>query len=329
MEQGNKPKPPEGWSPSIGLGENVNIELLARLKKPEGKVDVVLDTDTYNEIDDQFALAFLIKSDEKLCLKGLYAAPFYNQNSSSPADGMEKSYNEIFNILTLMKRDDLKPLVKRGSACYLPSETKYVDSEAARSLTELAMQYSPEKPLYVIGIGAITNIASAILMEPEIINRIVIVWLGGNALHWTDNIEFNCSQDVAAARVVFGCGAALVQLPCMGVVSSFTTSGPELEYWLRGKNQLCDYLVDVTTKAAVHDSGVSTWTRVIWDVTAVGWLLDGNFMRDRLEHSPIPEYGNYYCFDPRRHLYRYVYHINRDDLFKELFAKLSCDNLSQ
>jgi len=296
---------------------------LARLKKPAGKVDVVIDTDTFNEIDDQFALAFLIKSDEKLQLKGIYAAPFFNQNSLSPADGMEKSYNEIFQILSLMKRDDLEPLVKRGSANFLKNETEYVESEAASSLSELAMRYSPEKPLYVISIGAITNIASAILMEPCIIDRIVIIWLGGNALHWVDNAEFNCGGDIAASRIIFGCGAALVQLPCMGVVSAFTASGPELEHWLRGKNELCDYLVDVTTIAAAHDSGISTWTRVIWDVTAVAWLLDGDFMLDRLEHSPIPEYSNRYSFDPRRHLYRYVYHINRDNLFKELFEKLA------
>jgi len=303
--------------------EDINDGLIARLKKPQGITDVVIDTDTFNEIDDQFALAFLIKSDEKLCLKGIFAAPFFNQNSTGPADGMEKSFNEIHKVLSLMNRDDLKPLVKRGSTQYLQNENEYVDSDAARSLADLAMNYSHEKPLYVIGIGAITNVASAILMQPEIINRIVIVWLGGNALHWIDNCEFNISQDVAAARVIFGCGAAVVQLPCMGVVSSFTTSGPELEYWLRGKNKLCDYLVDVTAKAAHHDSGISTWTRVIWDVTAVGWLLDGDFMRDRLEHSPIPGYNHYYCFDPRRHLYRYVYHINRDNLFKELFEKLA------
>ncbi|MDR2607220.1 MAG: nucleoside hydrolase [Treponema sp.] len=306
-----------------GPGEAANEKLIRRLKKPSGPVDVIIDTDTYNEIDDQFALAFLIKSPEKLVLKGIYAAPFYNQNSSSPADGMEKSYNEIFNVLTLMKRDDLKPLVKRGSVTYLPSETEPVDSEAARDLAELAMKYSADKPLYVIAIGAITNVASAILLKPEIIDRIVIIWLGGNALHWINNVEFNLSQDVAAARVVFGCGAALVQLPCSGVVTEFATSGPELEHWLRGKNELCNYLVDVTTKAAIHDSGIPTWTRVIWDVCTVGWLLDGDYMEDRLEPSPIPEYDHHWSIDPRRHLYRYVYHINRDRLFEELFKKLA------
>ena len=303
--------------------EQDNNGLLNRLRKPVGSVDVVIDTDTYNEIDDQFALAFLIKSKEKLNLVGIYAAPFYNENSASPADGMEKSYNEIFNILSLMKRDDLKPLVKRGSEKYLPSEKDPVDSEAARDLAEKAMRYSPEKPLYVISIGAITNIASAILIKPEITERLVIVWLGGNAREWPHTKEFNMYQDVASARVLFDSGAAVVQLPCMGVVSAFTTSGPELEYWLRGKNTLCDYLVDYTTKSAIKDGGLSNWTRAIWDVTAVGWLLDGDFMLDRLEHIPIPQYDHHYSFDPTRHFYRYVYHINRDKLFEALFKKLA------
>ncbi|MDR0494584.1 MAG: nucleoside hydrolase [Treponema sp.] len=297
--------------------------LLNRLRKPAGLVDVIIDTDTYNEVDDQYALAFLIKSKEKLNLAGIYAAPFFNTRSSGPGDGMEKSYNEIINILTLMERDDLKPLVKKGSAQYLPSEKEPAISEAAKDLAEKAMRYSPEKPLYVVSIGAITNIASAILLKPEIVDRLVIVWLGGHAREWPDTAEFNMYQDVAAARVIFNSGAAIVQLPCMGVVSAFTTSKPELEYWLKGKNKLCDYLVDYTGKSALEDGGLPTWTRVIWDVTAVGWLLDGDFMLDRLEHIPIPQYDHHYSFDPNRHFYRYVYHINRDKLFEALFKKLA------
>ena len=80
------------------MGEKMrmdNAKLIARLEKPKGKVDVILDTDTYNEIDDQFALAYLIKSKEKLNLQAIYAAPFYNHHSSGPKDGMEKSYKEV------------------------------------------------------------------------------------------------------------------------------------------------------------------------------------------------------------------------------------------
>jgi len=297
--------------------------LLRRLQKPAGKIDVVLDTDTYNEIDDQFALSYLVKSDEKLCLKAVYAAPFFNDKSTGPADGMEKSYQEILNILTLLGREDLKPLALRGSDRYLPSETEPVRSDAAADLARRAMSYTSEKPLYIVAIGAITNVASAILINPEIIDKIVIVWLGGNAHDWPNTREFNMYQDVAAARIIFVCGAAVVQLPCMGVVSAFTATGPDLEYWLRGKNALCDYLADVTEKEAAAYHGGGVWSRVIWDVTGVAWLLDGDFMQDRLEYSPIPQYDHHYGFDKTRHFIRYVYHINRDALFNDLYKKLA------
>ena len=204
-----------------------NARLIRRLEKPKGRVDVVIDTDTYNEIDDQYALSYLIKSDEKLDLKAIYAAPFFNEKSTGPADGMEKSYREIMNVLTLLEREDLKEHVYRGSTEYLPSETEPVISDAAKDLAERAMNYTEEHPLYVVAIAAITNVASALLLNPDIKNRIVLIWLGGNATNWPDNKEFNLYQDVAGARIVFGCGVPLVQLPCMGVVSAFTTSGPE------------------------------------------------------------------------------------------------------
>lgn len=300
-----------------------NARLIRRLEKPKERVDVVIDTDTYNEIDDQYALSYLIKSDEKLDLKAIYAAPFFNEKSTGPADGMEKSYREIMNVLTLLEREDLKQVVYRGSTEYLPSETEPVISDAAKDLAERAMNYTEEHPLYVVAIAAITNVASAILLNPDIKNRIVLIWLGGNATNWPDNKEFNLYQDVAGARIVFGCGVPLVQLPCMGVVSAFTTSGPELEYHLRGKNKLCDYLVNVTTTEAAACNGGPVWTRPIWDVTAVAWLLDGDFEEDCLIHSPIPEYDNRYAFDNNRHFIKYVYHIKRDKLFADLFAKLS------
>lgn len=310
---------------TIPMTEAEHLAIRNRLKHPDHPIDVVLDTDTYNEIDDQYALAYLVCNSDKLRLKGIYAAPFLNAKSESPADGMEKSYREMENILTLLDRRDLLEISYRGSKEYLPDEKTPVISDAANELAKLAMQYTPDEPLYVVAIGAITNVASALLINPDIRDRIVIVWLGGHALHWHDNAEFNLMQDIAAARVVLGCGAAVVMLPCMGVVSGFTTSGPELEHWLKGKNKLCDYLCKVTAEEATHRNPVSTWTRVIWDVTAVAWLLDGKFMEDTVIPSPIPEYGFRWAQDPRRHPVKYVYHINRDRLFEDLFKKLSAD----
>jgi len=314
---------PGQWQEKPQVDAAAAAKLLRRLDKPKGPVDVVLDTDTFNEIDDQYALAYLIKKDKKLNLKAIYAAPFFNHKSTGPDDGMEKSHDEIMRVLSFMKRDDLKSIVHKGSREYLPSETEAVDSPAARHLVALAENYTAENQLYVIAIGAITNIASALLLKPEIKEKIVVVWLGGHSHEWHNNAEFNLFQDIAAARIIFGCGVPVVQLPCMGVVSAFTTCAPELEYWLRGKNELCNYLVDATCEYVKEVGALSTWTRPIWDVTAVAWLLEGEFMFDRLEPSPIPEYDHHYAFNKTRHPIRYVYAIDRDALFQDLFTTLA------
>ncbi|CAM3301860.1 nucleoside hydrolase [Vagococcus fessus] len=300
-----------------------NAKIIRRLEKPKGRVDVVIDTDTYNEIDDQFALAYLIQSDEKLDLKAVYAAPFFNHHSESPEDGMERSYQEIFNCYKLMREERYNDVTFRGSTKFLTDEKTPVDSEAARDLVERSKNYNEENPLYVVGIAAATNLASAILLDPTIVDRIVILWLGGLSYDWHDNKSFNSGQDVAAARVLMDSGVPLVQFPGKNVISAFTTTGPELEYWLKGKNAFCDYMIEKTEEEARICYGGKVWSRAIWDVVPVAWLLDGEFMLDTLIKSPIMQYNDYYSFDPRRHFIKYVYRIERDNLMNDLFTKIS------
>ena len=297
-------------------------QMLKNLEVPKHPIDVVLDTDAYNEIDDQFAIAYLVSSQEKLNVKAFYAAPFHNQKSSGPKDGMEKSYQEILKILNFMQKDF--PVFK-GSCRYLPDETTFVDSSAARDLVNRAKNYSPENPLYVVAIGAITNIASALLIDPDIAENIVVVWLGGHSLHYHDTKEFNMWQDVAAARVVMQSNAPFVQLPCMGVVSGFTISEPELRQWLCGKNDLEDYLAQNTIDEVKKYCNNKIWTRVIWDVTAVAWLLndDERFMSSRIIKTQLPTYEGIYSCKPMEKLMRYVYYIDRDSLMRDLIDKIT------
>ena len=302
-----------------------NEQYLKNLEVPTGKIDVVLDTDAFNEVDDQYAISYMVRHSEKFNIKGICAAPFTNHLAATPAEGMQKSYDEIFKVLKLNGKEELGKLVHKGSDNYLPDEATSVESDAADFMANLANEYSPEKPLYIVAIGAITNVASAILKNPNIKENCVIVWLGGHAQHMPQPVyEFNMRQDIAAARIVFGCGAPLIQLPCKGVVDRFITTQWELVHWIVGKNELCDYLYDRTVKKAESYAKGLPWTRPIWDVTAVAWLLDteGKFMESRLIPSPIPEYNREYTYDENRHLIRYVYRINRDELFDELFRVL-------
>lgn len=298
-----------------------NAERIKSLTVPTGKIDVVLDTDAYNEIDDQFAIAYLLRSSDKLNTKAIYAAPFLNSKSKSPADGMEKSYDEIIKLL---KFAGVKQTVYRGSDSFMTSESEPVISDAARDLAERVNAYSPEAPLYVVAIGAITNVASAILLNPKVAENTVVVWLGGHATHYHDTKEFNMKQDIAAARVLMGSGVPFVQLPCNGVVSEFRVSKPELEFWLKGKNALADYLAVNTIGEAESYATGKPWTRVIWDVTAVAWLLNENekFMRTRIVKTRLPAYDYKYESEPQDIDMCYVYSIKRDALMEDLIKKI-------
>lgn len=295
------------------------------LSVPEGRIDVVLDTDTFNEVDDQFAIAYMIRSEEKINVKAICAAPFFCSRSTSPKDGMEKSYDEIKKVLKLADREDLFDRVYKGSDTYLPDEKTPVESDTARYLAEIAEEYTPEKPLYIVAIGAITNIASAILLNPKLVENAVVVWLGGNALE-IGGEEFNMMQDIAAARVVFASGVPLVQLPCKGIVSAFAITAPELDNYFMGKNRLTDYLAGTPIEEAKAAVGYPwTWSRIIWDVTAIGWLLNDNerFMQSKVIKKHMPNYDNQYNLAESDGYMQYVYYIKRDALLADLVDKLT------
>ncbi len=291
---------------------------ITRLNPPEGKVRMVLDTDTYNEIDDQFAVVYALLSKEKFDVEAIYAAPFFNSRSEGPADGMEKSYEEI---LRLLDRLEVEPegLVYKGSREYLSDLANPPESPAAIDLVERAKTASPEHPLYVVAVGAITNVASAILMDPSIIENIVVVWLGGNAIHWPNTREFNFSQDLIASRLIFDCGVPFVQLPCVPVVTHFATTIPEMETYLKGRGAIGDYLLEIFKD---YHKDHFAWSKVLWDMTAVAWLVNAEWTPSNLIHSPIVTDQHTFSKDDSRHLIRVAYFISRDAIFGDFFRKI-------
>ena len=305
----------------------------SRLLPPTGKVRAVIDTDTYNEIDDQFAVVHALLSPEKISVEGIYAAPFYNLRSDSPGQGMNMSYDEI---LRLLERLDVSSsnLAHRGSEGFLVDYDHPHKSDAVNDLIQRAM--SSDTPLYVLAIGALTNIASAILIEPRIIEKIVLVWLGGNAFHWPDTVEFNLAGDVAASRLIFDCGVPLVLIPCRGVTTHLRSTVSEIELYVQGKGAIGDYLAE-TFKSYNEDH--FAWSKEIWDEVVIAYLLNSEWVPSNIVSSPIitqrtpdevrnPDpmaWVNHqltWSFDHSRHQIRCAYYVKRDPIFRDLFTKL-------
>ncbi|MEK6796305.1 MAG: nucleoside hydrolase [Spirochaetota bacterium] len=296
--------------------------MLERLSTPMEKVDVVLDTDTYNEVDDQFALAYSLLVPERINVEAVYAAPFLNDRAASPADGMVKSYNEIQTVLGLMGRKESMPVLK-GSDRFLENPADPVRSPAALDLVERAMRRK-EKPLYVLAIGCPVNIASALLIEPAIREKIIVVWLGSHPPYWMSAREFNCSQDIISSQVLYNSGVPFVNIPCKNVAEHLRTSVPELKACIAGTSRISDYLYSIVKD---YSKGDPVWSKVIWDISTVAYLVNPSWIPTQIIHAPVLTDHHTFSLDARRHFMRVAIDANRDLVFADMFARLNaCGN---
>ena len=300
-----------------------NIEILKRLEIPAADsrkvLDMVLDTDTYNEVDDQFALCYALCSPERLNVQAVYAAPFFNDRSNGPEQGMERSYDEIVRLLGKMGHPT-ENFVFKGSRDYLKDMDTPQDSPAARDLVARGMARPDDDPLYVVAIGAITNVASALIMEPRLARKIIVVWLGGNSLTYPHTREFNLMQDVPAARTVLDSGVPFILVPCMGVASHLLTSVPELQACIGGKNELCDTLIDILMG---YNDDHFAWGKEIWDISTIAMLINPDWEPTTIEPSPLLSDDCHWSRDARRHPIKVAYFAYRNPIFRDVFKKLA------
>jgi purine nucleosidase len=304
----------------------VSDEALRRhLEIPTGKHQIVIDTDTWNEIDDQYAVAYGLLSPQHMEVEAIYAAPFLNDRSTSAGEGMEKSYEEILRLLKFLRRDS-GGFAFRGSDRFMQAAGKPVDSPGARDLIQKALK-PRDQMLYVATIGAPTNVSSAILMEPKIKDKIVVVWLGGATHEWPSAREFNLQQDIHASRVLFDSGVPLVQIPTKNVSEHLRTTLPEAEKFLKGRSKLSDYLfeqfVDYYKKHTAKQPQPYPWSKVIWDISAIAWLIDPKWVPSKLVPSPVLNDDLTYSQKPGRHSIRVATDCRRDPIFHDLFEKLA------
>lgn len=113
---------------------------LALLAPRPGRLRAVLDTDTYNEIDDQFALAQAMLSPERIKLEAIYAAPFFNDRSSGPGEGMELSHGEILALLARLGVIS-EGLVYRGLTDYVGAAKQPLDAPAVDDLNPIMRDF--------------------------------------------------------------------------------------------------------------------------------------------------------------------------------------------
>jgi len=285
------------------------------LNYKKDKINLILDTDTYNECDDQFALSYLIKSKNLFNIEAITVAPYsHTKRDLTVRDGQELSYNEILKICNWLNFDTNNKVFK-GSMDYI--QNGYDEkSNAVNKIIEIALK---NNKTYILGIGAITNIALAIKKEPKIVNKIEIVWLGGNELGYEDNLEYNFRQDVEAVKIVFESKVKLTILPCKKIVSELRIDINTLKKYLENKSELCNYLIERFYNDGYH--GVQE-SRVIWDISVIAYMINKKWFETEQISCPNIRKDTSYEVTDNRHNITFVTKLDRNKIYEDLFNKL-------
>ena len=299
------------------------------------RLRVIVDTDCKNEADDQYALTHHLMT-PRFDIRAINATHFEVRHHDGTS--RDQSYEEILKILRLTGNEGKYRVLKgsryplkydeavRGTSAvcheaFMP-EVEWFDNEASRFLVEEAMRDDP-LPLYVVCLGGLTNVATALLMEPAIADRFTCVWIGGGAYPGGSR-EFNLSQDIPAANIVFSSRTELWQVPST-TYSQMKISLAELQTKVRPHGEIGRYLFEQLVELNDFYGESMEWPAgemwVLGDQATVTLLLDSS-----LEHEVIPaplfSRDMFYVKEPKNRAIRVYRNVDPRFTFGDLFAKL-------
>ena len=237
------------------------------------RIPVVLSTDVGNEIDDQWAIVYLL-ANPRFDVRGIISA--HAPSLVPPA--AHTSYLILRNVVENHMGLKVHPPLLEGASLPLVSQTEPQPSAGADFLIEASREFNAQNRLTVLTIGAVTDAASAILRDPSITNRIRIIDMGFKS--WSEGgDEFNILNDVKAMQVLLQSdvpitvGAADV---CRATLSlnldqareMVANRGP-IGAWLWQEYQDWYYR---NVKPLRKNDFSKSW--VIWDIITLAYALD-------------------------------------------------------
>jgi inosine-uridine nucleoside N-ribohydrolase len=281
---------------------------------PERRTRVIINTDAKNEADDQFAIvhALLTTSFE---LHGIIPAHFGMRGG----DSLQASRDEVDLLLRLMKWEG-RVRVEPGARQALPDETTPRDSPGARLIIEEALRDDP-RPLHVAFYGPLTDMASALLLEPRIADANVrVVWIGGG--EWPmGGPEYNLSNDIHAANVVFKSSLEVWQIPST-VYRLVAVSYAEMVEKVYPHGEIGRYLLEQLVEFNTRHNPAIEY-RSLGDSPAVGAMMYPNGGKWSWQPAPEFEPTMHYRHTGRHRPIRVYETFDARFLMEDFFAKLA------
>ncbi|MCB0126555.1 MAG: nucleoside hydrolase [Caldilineaceae bacterium] len=282
---------------------------------PAAKQRVIVNTDAKNEADDQYAIVHAILT-PSFDLHGIIPAHFGTAKSTT---SMQDSYDETMLLLRLMGIED-QVRVEAGATHAMPDEATPVDSPGAQLIIEEAMK-DDDRPLHIAFYGPLTDMASALLLEPQIEQRTIrVIWIGGGV--WpSGGREYNLSNDIHAANVVMKSQLEVWQVPR----STYRTMGvtyAELIEKVYPQGEIGKYLIE---QLIAHNAKTRPEMeyRSLGDSPCIGIIMDPECGKFSWQPAPTFDPQMHYIHTGQYRPIRVYENVNTRFIHEDFFAKLA------
>ncbi|WP_157974541.1 nucleoside hydrolase [Lewinella sp. IMCC34183] len=251
--------------------------------QPAGRVPLILDADTANEIDDLYAIAYLL-GEEAIDWRGLTSAQWFHQYSGDSTVYQSQRLNE--ELLALAGRTDLPHPVGADSIMGMPwGGYEPRNSPAARFIIEQARRADAgAEKLVVMCIGAGTNLASALALAPDIKHSIRAYVLGfqydADRGIWNKD-EFNIRRDLNAANYLLNLEGLELHVMPTSTAGQYRWQRDTTFARLDQAGPIGDYLKQ---RWIDHGPDAEVWT--MWDVALLQAFLHPEWASKRKVTTP-------------------------------------------
>ncbi len=268
---------------------------------------VLIDTDSGNEIDDLFAVSRALIS-PKLNIVGLTSSHWeFAEHAGDSSLRISQQLNE--ELLTLFNKSNIPHPRGAEKALKYEKEIRPRRSPAAEFIIREAHKMDKNKRLNVVTLGALTNVASATIMDPGIIPKIRVYMMGlkydPKTKTWNKN-EFNTRNDLDAVDYLLNTNGLEMHIMTATTSEVLRFRKEEAEKYLQNEGGPWDFLI---SKWNERFPDHQEW--IMWDVALIEALIDPELAKKQETLTP-PE-------NTQRTVKVYNY-INKEMMIADFYA---------
>ena len=248
---------------------------------------LIIDADTANEVDDLYAIAWALL-EPRLNILGITSAQWHT-NPRTPNDSVGESQRINQEILELLSKTHIP--APQGSNFPMVNEQRPQPSAAAKFIIEQAMATPAGEKLSIAILGPCTNIASAVLIEPAIIPKLAVNYLGFwyqvKTNTWNKR-EFNTNNDPNAVNVLLNTPNLDFRVMTATTSQQLVFEKTVMDKLLKGKGGIGDYLIKrwetYNRFWQATDKEKAKWT--MWDVAILAALAYPEWTEEKEVMTP-------------------------------------------